>query len=162
MVLFYAFLLHHKQNPLPEGWQWMRPTADGGFVPYARAAAAGAAHGFIVRGKQLIAPGTTVPGSAAPASQIRLLVKLTLSACVWAAFMTMGMLVYQHFLKRWEERGLPVLPVAALTTVGQTLSRFQSPHGVPIAAGPSSVYERQGERQREPSRQLSLIDEFEG
>lgn len=161
VVIFYGFLVQERERRLrfPAGWRWMIPDRHGRSRPYIRAAAMGVAHGFIVRGKNLIAPNMPVPGPPQPPGQIRGLVKMTLNACVWAACMTMGMLVYQHFLRRWEERGLPVLPVAALTTVGQTLGRM-SAHGVPL--GPSSAYERSSDRQREPTRPMSLIDEYEG
>lgn len=41
-------------------------------------------------------------------------VKRIALACFWASLIAAGQLVYTHFTKKWEEKGLPYLPIMGL------------------------------------------------
>jgi hypothetical protein len=118
------------------------------------AAAAIPAGDFVTRGKNIVSSAARqfAPNPAWG------WVKTFLGACLWAAMMAAGMLVYQHFVRKWEERGFPVLPVAALTTVAQTAQG--KPLG-PIHLG-SGTTSTAAPSQRAPSHQTSFLDEYEG
>lgn len=111
------------------------------------------AHGFIVGKKGLMAPGATKAPNALGAWM-----KTFFGACLWAAMMAGGLLLYQHFVKKWEERGFPVLPVAALTTAStQTIGAPGRPGGIPLTAGSSNSSDSSSR-----PRQMSWLDEYDG
>lgn len=119
------------------------------------AAAAIPASEFLRRGKSIV---SAAPTAFAP-NPAWMWVRTFLGACLWAAMMAAGMLVYQHFVQKWEERGFPILPVAALTTVAQQAGHVK-PLG-PIHLGGTTSTASNAPRQQ-AARQTSFLDEYEG
>lgn len=118
------------------------------------AAAAVPAHGFVVSGKGLVAPSV----SRFTQTPLWGWFRTFLGACAWAAMMAAGMLVYQHFVHKWEERGFPVLPVAALTAATQQAGSGKPLGPIHLGSGKSSS----SSAPQEKSRQTSFLDEYEG
>ena len=63
------------------------------------------AHGYVLSSR----------GQVATPSPIGSWFRSFLASCAWAFMIAAGSLVYNHFVKKWQTHGLPMLPVAAMT-----------------------------------------------
>jgi len=137
------------------------PLADdgsGGFVSKVlmglSATAMVPAHGFIFQGRGAVA--------AAP-SPLGMWMRAFLGACAWGFMIAAGSLVYNHFVKKWQSSGLPMLPIAALVSGASTIqqSMGQAPSQQQASAGGLGSGAPQFTRARQPG-QTSFLEEYEG
>jgi len=125
------------------------------------------AHGFVLN-KAQVNLAASAPATAAAASPAMGWLKTFFGACVWAAMIAAGSLVYSHFVGKWQQKGYPILPVAAMTAAGGGLQPSMQPSiGGAIPLGGSTLHQPAPNQRQEPSRtnasrQTSFLDEFEG
>jgi len=136
-------------------------STDGGGLSFVERVIMGAsatamvpAHGFIFRGKGSIAT------SAGP---IGGWLRAFLGACAWGFMIAAGSLVYNHFVKKWQGSGLPMLPIAALVAGAGSMQQggsIQSSQPTQSAGGLGSGAP-QFTRAQQPV-QTSFLQEYEG
>jgi hypothetical protein len=139
----------------------VRPPVSG--IPYkvmkSLAAVMVPAHGFIA-GTSGLSHGSSFKNFRRQAWEF---FKNLARSCAIAAAIAAGLLIYQSFVAKWKEKGLPTIPISALIAADQIGPR----QGTIPLAGSGSAYSpntrstTQGQTQ---SRQTSLLDldEYEG
>lgn len=75
-------------------------------------------HGIVVTGSGLRG-ATKYLGNFLP------WLKRLLSACAMASAIAMGLFVYTEFVQAWKDRGLPTIPIAALSALEQAGQKGQ-------------------------------------
>lgn len=122
------------------------------------------AHGFIVSGGGIV--NSTAP-AASPMPTVSAepgWIQSFLGACAWAFMIAAGSLVYNHFVGKWTAKGLPILPMAALTT--QDNPQPRGGPAIPLGSS-TNQQQRQAHRQQQQQQQgpqavPSYLDQYEG
>jgi hypothetical protein len=120
-------------------------------------------HGFVMgSGSVLNATAQASPPAAAAVGWMRTF----FGACAWAFMIAAGSLVYNHFVGKWQEKGYPILPMAALAAVDS------QPRASPIPLGHQGGHQQRAQRDpRDPRQQPqqpqqggtpSYLDQYEG
>lgn len=165
-MLAYIILAENElsapaDSPVPR--KRRRPLADYGFL--AAAAVAVPAAGFVAGDGGVVSSGMGAVHSTAAGNGMRTF----LAACAWAFMLAAGSMVYQHYLGKWEASGLPILPIAALGTMGGNPMMSQPgpgqrpSSGQSIPLGPASSYQSHQQQQRgqENIQPKSIMDQYD-
>lgn len=117
------------------------------------------AHGFIVN-SGILMHSTAV--HTQQESSVAGWMQTFFGACAWAFMIAAGSLVYNHFVGKWQEKGYPILPVAALTAA-DSIPRLRGSSAIPLhektTSNQTSIYDRVDEPHLS---HMDWMDQYEG
>ena len=89
--------------------------------------------------------------------------KTFLGACVWAFMIAAGSLVYNHFVGKWQEKGYPILPMAAMAVPDNHQPRG-GPAAIPLHGSRHQQQQQQQPNNQQQAQQMppSYLDQYEG
>lgn len=118
------------------------------------------ASGFIVNSGMLMHSTAVHTPSLSPAMGW---MQTFLGACAWAFMIAAGSLVYNHFVGKWQEKGYPILPVAALAAA-DGIPQLGRSSSIPLhrSTMASSTAPKYGYDEEQQSPQIDWMDQYEG
>jgi hypothetical protein len=110
------------------------------------------AHGYVINSKGLVSTGST-------AGPLMGWLRRFAGACLWAAAIAAGLIIYQHFTAKWKDAGYPVIPISALAAIDQAVNTSGKGPAIPLGGGAGNAHNTEASK-----RQTSFLDalEFEG
>lgn len=117
------------------------------------------AHGFIVSSGGLV----NATAAATPSGPVEMgWMGSFLSACGWAFMIAAGSLVYQHFVSKWQAKGLPILPMAAMAMPDNNQQRGHA--AIPLGSSTANQQRpvQNSQQGQAPAGPPSYLDQYEG
>ena len=120
------------------------------------------AHGFIVNSSGIMNAAAAAPATVAAVTTEPSWMASFLGACGWAFMIAAGSLVYQHFVGKWQAKGLPILPMAAMAMPDNNQPRGGAAIPLPGSTIQPQQQRRSNQQQQAPQGQPSYLDQYEG
>lgn len=113
------------------------------------------AHGFVIDSRGLVSASVRTA-----TSPVMGWLRRFAGACLWAAAIAAGLIVYQHFTTKWKDAGYPVIPISALAAIDQAVNTGAKGPAIPLGPGSGNAHQNKEANKRQTNF-LDALD-FEG
>jgi len=111
------------------------------------------AHGLIINSRGISAGGF--------GGRVFMWMRKLLGAVSVAGMIALGLFVYTEFTHAWQKRGLPTIPISALSALDEAAQQGRS-SGSATTTGRGDVYQPGVRRESGAQRNLSLLNDYIG